>query len=64
MLSYWKLVGWKKPEFDLGKKNSDGVSKGNPGLSGESEKVKDDAGCWLCCFMKNTRVSTFMTAKF
>ncbi|CAA7037229.1 unnamed protein product [Microthlaspi erraticum] len=49
-------IAWTKPENGWWKMNTDGASRGNPGLAAAGGILRDDRGAWVCGFGLNIGV--------
>ncbi|CAA7034666.1 unnamed protein product [Microthlaspi erraticum] len=48
-----RLVGWKAPVAGWMRLNTDGASRGNPGLASAGGVIRDVLGKWICGFSLN-----------
>jgi len=55
---YEKLIAWKPPEGEWLKLNTDGASRGNPGLAAAGGVIRDGRGRWCGGFALNIGVCT------
>ena len=56
----YTLVRWVRPPHDVLKLNTDGYSKGNPGVSGEGGVLRDERGKLLLDFSCHFGLATSM----
>ncbi|KAJ8758607.1 hypothetical protein K2173_000328 [Erythroxylum novogranatense] len=58
----WRNISWLPPSNGWIALNTDGASKGNPGVAGAGGVIRDTKGRWLDGFVQNIGVATsFMT---
>ncbi|KAG7555110.1 Reverse transcriptase domain [Arabidopsis suecica] len=48
-----RLIAWKPPSAGWTKINTDGASRGNPGLATAGGLLRDEGGNWICGFALN-----------
>ena len=58
-----KRVRWEKPQAGWKKLNTDGASKGNPGLAGCGGVIRDENGRWIAGFSRRIGVTTSFEAE-
>ena len=58
-----KRVRWEKPQVVWKKLNTDGASKGNPGLAGCGGVVRDENGGWIAGFSRLIGVTSSFEAE-
>ncbi|WCJ29423.1 LINE-1 retrotransposable element ORF2 protein [Euphorbia peplus] len=58
-----RIISWICPDVGWVKLNTDGMSKGNPGISGTGGLIRDSNGMWLCGFMCNLGICTALLAE-
>ena len=58
-----KRVRWEKPQVGWRKLNTDGASKGNPGLAGCGGVVRDENGRWIAGFSRRIGVTSSFEAE-
>ena len=56
-------VGWKPPPFGFFKLNTDGSTRGNPGLASAGDLIRDHNGMWIDSFCKNIGFTYSMAAE-
>ncbi|PKI39106.1 hypothetical protein CRG98_040530 [Punica granatum] len=59
----WRWVRWRRPPPGWIKVNTDGASRGNPGLAGAGGLICGDDGRWICGFVHNVGFATSTIAK-
>ena len=56
-------ISWKYPKDGWIKLNTDGCSKGNPGVAGAGGVIRDHMGSWIGGFAKNIGICSSVTAE-
>ncbi|KAJ8767189.1 hypothetical protein K2173_013586 [Erythroxylum novogranatense] len=59
----WKNISWLPPSNGWIALNTDGASKGNPGVAGAGGVIRDTKGRWLDGFVQNIGVATSFVAE-
>ncbi|PKI65945.1 hypothetical protein CRG98_013665 [Punica granatum] len=63
IVKQWRYIHWTKPDEGWFKLNTDGASKGNPGLVGAGGLICDSNGNWMGGFMLNIGIASSMAAE-
>lgn len=61
--SILKFISWKPPKENWWKLNTDGSSKGNPGLAGGGGVIRDSLGRWCSGFVINIGICSAADAE-
>ncbi|CAA0835623.1 Polynucleotidyl transferase- ribonuclease H-like superfamily protein [Striga hermonthica] len=56
-------IAWTKPDEGFVKINTDGASRGNPGVAAAGGLIRDNAGQWLVGFMAHLGICSNTVAK-
>lgn len=54
---------WEKPDINWVKLNSDGSSRGNPGVASSGGLIRNERGEWICGFARRIRITTSFAAE-
>ncbi|PKI70141.1 hypothetical protein CRG98_009473 [Punica granatum] len=61
--SEWRLIRWERPPAGWLKLNSDGATRGNPGLAGAGGIIQDEHGNWISGFKHNIGIVSLTTTE-